>query len=148
MAVFFTDIREVSEAANVDQEGRRRETQLHQGDEAVAARQDLRLLAVLDQFRHRLRQGAGDDVVECGWNHRFVPPLRCINCQSFCGVAGIATSRTPNGWSASTMAFITAGVEAIVPASPIPFVPNGFTGLGVMVAASSNDGRSEAVGIR
>ena len=46
------------------------------------------------------------------------------------------------------MAFMTAGVEAIVPASPIPFVPSGFTGLGVMVAASSNDGRSNAVGIR
>ena len=60
----------------------------------------------------------------------------------------MSTFLTPNGSRASAMAFITAGVEAIVPASPMPLVPNGFTGLGVTVAASSNDGRSEAVGIR
>src|SRR5437867_3457841 len=134
--------------SNNDLAGRYRATPRHPGADAADPRQDLRLLAVLDQFRHRLRQRARDHVVECGWNHRVAPPLRCINCQSFCGVAGIATSRTPNGCSASTIAFITAGVEAIVPASPIPFVPNGFTGLGVKVAASSKDGRSDAVGIR
>src|SRR5438309_4136891 len=114
----------------------------------MPASKDLRLLAVLDQLRNRLRKCAGDDVIECGWNHGFAPPLRCISAQSFCGVAGIATSLTPNGSSASTMAFMTAGVEAIVPASPTPLVPSGLTGLGVTVAASSYEGRSDAVGIR
>ena len=46
------------------------------------------------------------------------------------------------------MAFTTAADDAIVPASPMPFTPIGFTGLGVMVASSSNDGRSAAVGTR
>ena len=36
------------------------------------------------------------------------------------GVQGMGTSVTPNGCSASTMAFTTAGVDAIVPASPTP----------------------------
>src|SRR5256885_7123496 len=122
--------------------------QIHSRDGAKPPHESLRHLAARDELRNRLRQGARDGVIECGWIHRFVPPLRCISCQSFCGVAGIATSLTPKGSSASTMAFITAGVEAIVPASPMPLVPNGFTGLGVTVAASSNDGRSEAVGIK
>src|SRR5438445_12517111 len=106
----------------------------------MPAGEDLRLLAVFDQLCNRLRKCAGDNVIECGWNHRFAPPLRCISAQSFCGVAGIATSLTPNGSSASTMAFITAAVEAIVRASPIPLLPLGFTGLGVMAHASSKDG--------
>src|SRR2546421_5741056 len=148
MAILFADVIEVADAADVDQEGRRGEAQLHERDEAMPAGEDLRLLAVLDQLCNRFRKCAGDDVIECGWNHRFAPPLRCISAQSFCGVAGIATSLTPNGSSASTMAFMTAGVEAIVPASPMPLVPSGVTGLRVMVDASSKDGTSEAVGIR
>src|SRR4051812_32618075 len=103
---------------------------------------------MLDQLGDSLRERARDDVVEGGWNHRFVPPFRWISCHTFSGVAGMLTSLTPNGASASTIAFMRAGVEAIVPASPIPFVPSGLTGLGVMVASSSNDGRSGAVGTR
>jgi hypothetical protein len=36
------------------------------------------------------------------------------------GVAGIATSATPSGASASRIAFITVGVAATVPPSPTP----------------------------
>ena len=37
---------------------------------------------------------------------------------------------TPNGLSASTAAFTMQGVEPSVPASPTPFAPSGFTGVG------------------
>jgi len=40
-----------------------------------------------------------------------------------------------------------AGVEAIVPVSPIPLSPIGFTGVGVSVWSVSNDGRLSAFGI-
>jgi len=68
-------------------------------------------------------------------------------CQIFSGVAGMSTSLTPKGDRASTTALITATLDAIVPASPIPLTPSGLVGLGVTVAAVSKDGRSGAVGI-
>src|SRR5437763_1790751 len=51
---------------------------------------------------------------------------------------------TPSGESASTAALTTQGVDPRVPASPTPFAPSGFTGVGVHVAASSKCGRSLA----
>ena len=45
------------------------------------------------------------------------------------------------------MAFCTAGVEPIVAASPMPFAPNGFSGVGVSVDTTSNMGSSAAVGM-
>ena len=38
------------------------------------------------------------------------------------------------------------GVDAIVPASPTPFTPMGFTGEGVTVRPSVNSGRQWALG--
>src|ERR1700687_4795333 len=145
--VVLANVVKVADPADVDQERRRREPELHQRDQAVTAGQDFCLLAMLDQLRHRLRQRSRGDVVERGWNHRFVPPLRCIMCQIFSGVAGMSTSLTPKGDRASTTALITATLDAIVPASPIPLTPSGLVGLGVTVAAVSKDGRSGAVGI-
>ena len=55
--------------------------------------------------------------------------------------------RTPNGANASTTAFCTAGVEPIVPDSPIPYAPSGLSGVGVSVLLTSNDGSSAALGI-
>ena len=46
------------------------------------------------------------------------------------------------------MALMTAGVEAIVPASPTPFTPSGLVGLGVTVESVSRPGTSEAAGTR
>ena len=43
--------------------------------------------------------------------------------------------RTPRCDSASTTAFCTAGVEPIVPDSPMPFAPSGLSGVGVSVFA-------------
>jgi hypothetical protein len=54
--------------------------------------------------------------------------------------------RTPRCASASTTAFCTAGIEPIVPASPIPFAPSGFIGVGVSVDAVSKLGSSAALG--
>ena len=53
--------------------------------------------------------------------------------QTVCGVAGISTSVTPSGRRASMTALITAGVEAMVPASPTPLVPSGWVVDGVTV---------------
>ena len=43
-------------------------------------------------------------------------------------------------------AFCTAGVEPIVPASPMPFAPNGLSGVSVCVCTASIAGTSAALG--
>ena len=48
------------------------------------------------------------------------------------------------GASASTTAFCTAGVEPIVPDSPMPLAPSGLTAVGVSIATSSKPGSSAA----
>jgi len=47
--------------------------------------------------------------------------------------------RMPRCESASTTAFWTAGVDPIVPDSPIPFAPRGLFGLGVSVVTGVLD---------
>ena len=79
--------------------------------------------------------GLGELVVE-GCGDHFAPPS-CSARQTFSGLAGIVTSVTPYGESASTTALITAGVEAIVPVSPTPLTPSGFVGLGALTRSSS-----------
>ena len=49
--------------------------------------------------------------------------------------------------TASTTAFCIAGVDPIVPDSPIPFAPKGLRGLAVSVLCVSNEGNSAAEGI-
>ena len=56
-----------------------------------------------------------------------------MSCQTTSGLMGISMWRTPYGASASTIAATIAGVAPIVPASPTPFAPSGFTGDGVSV---------------
>ncbi len=55
--------------------------------------------------------------------------------------------RTPSGDSASTTELTTAGEQPMVPASPTPFTPSGFTGVGVMVWSLSIHGIMCALGI-
>src|SRR5216683_6997381 len=68
-----------------------------------------------------------------------------IACHTRSGVAGIGTSWTPSGASASRMAFITVGVAATVPPSPTPLIPSGLdllgTGLKSTVIAGSVSAR-------
>jgi len=53
--------------------------------------------------------------------------------QTRSGVHGMVMSLMPSGRSASTIEFTTAGVEAIVPASPTPLTPSRFAaGLSVL----------------
>src|ERR1051325_546939 len=66
--------------------------------------------------------------------------------QTFSGLIGISRCVTPYGDNASTTAFTIAGVAPIVPASPTPFTPSGFTGEGVSVRSVSNHGICEAFG--
>ena len=56
----------------------------------------------------------------------------------------MSTWRTPRWASASHTAFCTAGVEPIVPDSPMPLAPSGLTHVGVSMSTSSNDGSSAA----
>ena len=48
------------------------------------------------------------------------------SCQTRWGEAGMSMCRTPRCASASTIAFCTAGVEPMVPASPMPLAPSGL----------------------
>ena len=64
------------------------------------------------------------------------------------GVQGIMMSLTPRCRIASTTAFTTAGVEAIVPASPTPLVPSVFVVDGLVVWSISKEIVSAAVGSR
>src|SRR6476659_10973585 len=108
----------------------------------MAARQDAGALAVRAQQPGRVGHGLGPLVCECARDHA-APPF-CIAFQTVGGCSGMSRSRTP---SASQTALTTAGVEAIVPASPMPFTPSGFVGDGVTVRCVWIDGISTADGM-
>ena len=71
-----------------------------------------------------------------------------IALQTRSGVQGIWMSSTPNCRIASSTAFTTAGVEAIVPASPTPLVPSVLDVDGDVVWSISKEIVSAAVGSR
>src|SRR5215813_9751349 len=73
-------------------------------------------------------------------NHDALLALKIF--QTFSDRIGMSICVTPNGESASTTAFTTAGVDPMVPASPTPLTPSGLTGDGVTVRSSSNSGKS------
>ena len=64
------------------------------------------------------------------------------------GVHGIWMSLTPRCRTASTIAFTTAGVEAMVPASPTPLVPSVLVVDGLVVWSMSKEIVSADVGSR
>ncbi len=124
-------VRQVAQPTDVDQHRRRRQPQLHQGQQRVTAGQQLGVLAVLPEQLHGVIGRLGPHVVEAGRDHRDFASW--MSDHSRCGDAGISTSVMPKGDNASTMALITAGVAAMVPASPMPFTPRMFVGDGVTV---------------
>ena len=65
-------VREVAHPADVDEHRRRREPQLHERQQRHAAREELRVLAVLADQRDRLGGRTGPHVVERGGDH-FAP---------------------------------------------------------------------------
>src|ERR1700722_3920236 len=69
----------------------------------------------------------------------------CAAGQPTCGVAGIATSSWP---SASVSALMTAGGEAIAPASRQPLMPSVLEGHTVSIVSILNEGRLSARGMQ
>src|ERR1051326_1035282 len=96
------------------------------------------------QQRNRFIERRGPNVIELSWNHDT--SSRLIDFHTASGLSGMSICFTPKGDSASTTALTIAGVAPIVPASPTPFTPSGFTGEGVSVRSVSNHGSCEALG--
>src|SRR5690606_17108987 len=114
-----------------------------QRDQALPARQHLRIVV---QGGNGLVDRPRADVVELSRDH-WSPPLALRSAsQTRCGEHGIGTSLTPYGRSASTTALTTAGVDAMVPASPTPLTPSGLVVAGVSVRSLTIGGKSKALG--
>src|SRR5260221_3580441 len=124
----IADAAELVEPAHVDQQAGVGEPEPQQRHQALPARDHLGVVAGIAEHVHGLVQGPRTQVVELRRDHA-VPPFSwavCIARQTRSGLHGIVMSRTPSGRSASMIAFTTAGVEAIVPASPTPLTPSRF----------------------
>src|SRR5690606_31985499 len=146
----------------VDHPLRRVEPHPQHRQQALAAGDDLGLVTVLGERRQGLLQGGRGQVVELGRDHDSAPSVRSavpwfpdagskcgaaasvvgspppppeswIARQTRSGVHGIWMSLMPKWRMASTTALTTAGVEAMVPASPTPLVPSVFVVAGVVV---------------
>ena len=119
------------------------------GIEAVAAGQQLRARMRGEQ-RMRVGDGARAVIVEvCGAYMYYAPPSRLLHGAPYpLGRHGIRIDSTPNGSSASMTALYTVHVDAIVPASPMPFTPSGWCGDGVTVDSTSMSGSTSARGMR
>src|SRR5205814_340993 len=99
---------------------------------------------------HRHAAHTGKDLeADCGvlkfLRNHFSFPL-AISFQIFSGVSGMSMCRTPSRDKASTTELTTAGEQPIVPASPTPLTPSGFTGDGVVVWSVSIQGIMWALG--
>src|SRR5437016_10313375 len=70
MPVVDADPGEAGEVVEVHQVRRPNQAEVEQGHEALAAGQDLRVLAVLRQDLERLVDGAWNQVIEPRWLHR------------------------------------------------------------------------------
>ena len=77
----ITDVAEVADATDVDQNAGRRQAQFHQRQQAVPTGKELRVLTVLTNEADGLFCRTGTDVVECCGNHLLSP---------FEGIFGIA----------------------------------------------------------
>src|SRR5689334_17777048 len=150
----FADVIHAAKAADVDDVARRSEAELHQGKQTVAAGEDFRFVAVAAEKAQGFVERGGRFVFEFGRNHRDLPafafdceaPL-CKSCQIFSRLMGKSTCVMPRGARASTTALTSAGVAPMVPASPTPLTPMGFTFVGVTVRSVSIQGKSAARGI-
>ena len=132
------------EATEVDQQLRVGEAEPQQRHQALPPGDHLGVVAGIGERPHRLVWRLWLDVVERRRDHRASPPLVAAEPllppraawmarHTRWAVQGIVMSRTPIGRSASTMLLTTAGVDAIVPASPMPLTPSGFEVAGVCV---------------
>ena len=69
------DVREVAEAAHVDEHRRGGEAELHERQQRVPAGEDLGVVAVLGEQRDRFVDGVGACVGELGRDHERLPAL-------------------------------------------------------------------------
>src|SRR5690242_10666544 len=110
----------------------------------MTTRNDFRATGMFLEKVDGVAERRGNNVLEVLRDHDTFLPFRIFH--TFSDRIGMSICVTPNGASASTTAFTTAGVEPMVPASPTPLTPSGFTGEGVTVRSSSNSGKSCARG--
>src|SRR5262249_27725437 len=147
------DAAQLNKPADVDEQVGVGEPEPQERQQALPAGDDLGVFAAGGQRPDGLVHRARLDVIELGRDHAAPPLPLAVPCaasivrQTCCGVHGIVTSLIPSGRSASTIAFTTAGVEAIVPASPTPLTPS-LLPAGLSVLSVMNDGRSAADGTR
>ena len=135
----LADVRQVADAADVDEHRGLREPQLHQRQQRVPAGQDLRVVGRRRAARSRGRPTRPARTRRQPGSCRTSLVASWIARHTRSGEAGLPTSVTPRCESASTTALTTAGGEAIVPASPMPFTPSGFVVDGVSCALSVID---------
>ncbi len=127
------------DAVDVDEERRPEQAHVERGNEALAAGEDLRVVAAFGERRERVVERLGADVVE---RRRFHDRS---SSQTRPGVNGSSTSSRPR---ASATAFAIAAGTLIVVPSPSPFAPSGRNGEGDSRCAIRGVGRSGAVGTR
>src|SRR5260370_10575103 len=132
LAAGFADVIQVFERPQIHEMLGRGKAQLHHGDEAHAPGEGLgaageQVQGFIERFGSGVFKFLGDHV-RCS-SQFFV----ASNFQIFSGVSGMSMWRTPSGESASTTELTTAGEQPMVPASPTPLTPSGFTGEGVHV---------------
>src|SRR5439155_4423547 len=119
--------------------GRKRQDDAHRalGIGMFAARGTL-----CDRGAHGEKEG---DCRERACRIHFLAPW--IARQTFCGVAGMAMSRTPEPASASTMALTTAAGAGVVAPSPAALIPSGFVGERTSTISALKEGRVSALGM-
>src|ERR1700754_528037 len=145
LIAFFADVTERFDSRDVDKQLRLRETQFHRRNQTMTTGKYLRAVRIGRDQRHSLVQSRRHLIVKRCGDHAL-PPFSLIIRQTVSGFTGMSRCFTPNGASASTIAPTIAGVAPIVPASPTPLTPNGFTGDGVSVRSNSKLGMCEARG--
>src|SRR5919206_3627225 len=121
----------------------------------MPAGQRLRVFSAFAEYADRVFEAVRRHVVELRRDHDAPPSTDAdlpppspraawIACHTRIGDSGMSMYVTPSGRSASMTAFTTAGVAAIVPASPTPLTPREFVGDGVSVRSVSKLGSSAA----
>ncbi len=145
------DALQLVQTTDVHQAGRLGQAEFHDGQETVPAGDDLGSAAG-SEGTQRVLERAGANVIEAGGNHlttlpsprslargRLFPPVPSFPlawraAHTRAGVSGLSMCRIPKGCErVADRADQDRRGEAMVPASPQPLTPSGFTGDGVTV---------------
>src|SRR5207302_868796 len=139
-AALAPDSRQGFDVVDVDQPRRPGQAEVHQRHQALAAREQLALIAMSGQQLERLVLGARVVVLELRGLHEVASSI------TRCGVRGSCVASRP---SASDTALAIAAPAPAVPPSPAPFTPSGFSGDGASSVTSIwASGTSSDVGRR